>query len=812
MDAVVCGWRLRLVSSHLFARRALDSYLESVADLEHVIASKPPGYFVMIGVDSQDCLGPWQLQDKHVVGEFVMGSRDDRGEAVVKLVHEFQLRAFSTFFAGRFGQYTCHHHGRAEPSMMDYMLSNVLFYSVGFCEAIETDATASDHRPIELQLPHRGSVRPFRSATRREPKPIGWKLVNDKFREQVRRDLGLQAAGEQDFVDASSYSIFLEGATRSARRGHQMASWAFALFPRLSKGDVDGVEPLTLACGPVILASGSQRLCGAQRASCNVGQLTAAIEALLFLLGQLGLPLPSVREGSHVILRSTSLYLLGLVAGRFSPTENLGISILFLHLWEHAGRFFKLKFRPEVNPRNISGFDWCRSWSYEALWKNNVSQFWKREYPSPDWNPAGYAVRCERFPDVRRCPGGAPVLLLEPADREEGAARIDLDEDERIGPDGSAVPSLRHITQSIAVAASKYGKTPSNHEPRIPPSDIMAQDLARLQRLRRLERDSVQRPALSYSIVKLRRQIRRREASLLCTAVAETRRLPQAFRRGGGFQKVPYLYGEGEEIVADVEGKGRVIFDFFKDLLRNPADYVEDDLDWINQTFSDNDLDGIPRLDGALVRQVVVAFPRGKTCAEGRVVSEMLVGLDEDCFESIALAFRFRFLNHSSGLWEDCCDKHIISLLQKHCQAAQACDFRPIAVLLVFKKLSSKVLSILSGIKDVPLVAPQFAFRVGLQAHEAIWIMRNQIEKALEWMIHIFVADGDIRKAYDFTRHGEVVTGMRAKDIRDIFTAAWLREIRRSEVAVRLDHETTSNFISRNRSLEQGDSAAPTVF
>ena len=67
----------------------------------------------------------------------------------------------------------------------------------------------------------------------------------------------------------------------------------------------------------------------------------------------------------------------------------------------------------------------------------------------------------------------------------------------------------------------------------------------------------------------------------------------------------------------------------------------------------------------------------------------------------------------------------------------------------MLEKVYSKVFSLLSSIKDVLLDALQFAFRGGFQAHEPIWIMRNQIERGEEWLIHMFVADGDIRKAYD---------------------------------------------------------------
>ena len=59
------------------------------------------------------------------------------------------------------------------------------------------------------------------------------------------------------------------------------------------------------------------------------------------------------------------------------------------------------------------------------------------------------------------------------------------------------------------------------------------------------------------------------------------------------------------------------------------------------------------------------------------------------------------------------------------------------------------------------LSAPQFAFRAGHQAHEVVFIMRNLVEKHEEWRSpHMFVLDGDIDHAYDFTRLQLVISAL----------------------------------------------------
>ena len=60
-------------------------------------------------------------------------------------------------------------------------------------------------------------------------------------------------------------------------------------------------------------------------------------------------------------------------------------------------------------------------------------------------------------------------------------------------------------------------------------------------------------------------------------------------------------------------------------------------------------------------------------------------------------------------------------------------DFRPIAVLPVIYKLYSRVMYMLAENTCDRLYAPQFAFRKFHQAHEVVFILRQPIEKAVEW-------------------------------------------------------------------------------
>ena len=93
-----------------------------------------------------------------------------------------------------------------------------------------------------------------------------------------------------------------------------------------------------------------------------------------------------------------------------------------------------------------------------------------------------------------------------------------------------------------------------------------------------------------------------------------------------------------------------------------------------------------------------------------------------------------------------------------------------------------------------------------------MFILRNLIEKAIEWQIHLFVFDGNAHKAYDFTTHASIVQALDKRGVSRVLAAAWLWEIRRARCAFALDADTMSLPVSRTRSVFQGDPSTPAIF
>ena len=96
----------------------------------------------------------------------------------------------------------------------------------------------------------------------------------------------------------------------------------------------------------------------------------------------------------------------------------------------------------------------------------------------------------------------------------------------------------------------------------------------------------------------------------------------------------------------DKEEKGRLLTDFYTNLFR--ATEKQADLPkWVdlNKQLSRHELDGLPRIDGSLLKKAINLFKNNKSCASDKIVAEMLCVLDEDILESLAEAFSKRVLN-----------------------------------------------------------------------------------------------------------------------------------------------------------------------
>ena len=139
---------------------------------------------------------------------------------------------------------------------------------------------------------------------------------------------------------------------------------------------------------------------------------------------------------------------------------------------------------------------------------------------------------------------------------------------------------------------------------------------------------------------------------------------------------------------------------------------------------------------------------------------------------------------------------------------------RPITVLPVLLKLYLAVILEIESANLDKLSQFQFAFRRERQCHDIIFMMRQLVEKHIEWRgaaKPLYVLEGDIFKAYDCINHMVGVNRLLRKGFRKVSIAAIFREIRRAKSVVK-PGDITTRSLTRTRSLCQGGPDAPKIF
>ena len=76
-------------------------------------------------------------------------------------------------------------------------------------------------------------------------------------------------------------------------------------------------------------------------------------------------------------------------------------------------------------------------------------------------------------------------------------------------------------------------------------------------------------------------------------------------------------------------------------------------------------------ITGEMVRKEAMALKKGKTCAEDRIVSEMLHLLDNEAYDEIALAFNCRLRNVKIARDDPTWGTHLVALVRKKAGASK---------------------------------------------------------------------------------------------------------------------------------------------
>lgn len=134
-----------------------------------------------------------------------------------------------------------------------------------------------------------------------------------------------------------------------------------------------------------------------------------------------------------------------------------------------------------------------------------------------------------------------------------------------------------------------------------------------------------------------------------------------------------------------------------------------------------------------LIRIGAESLAKGRTCHTDMIVAEMVLACDDDVLKCLAEIYEVRLLNQCDDedkeLWKD----FEVKLIQKVKSSTNVKDFRSIAIIPILFKLYFQIINLLAGGAVGQPAMDQYAYRKGNQVMEVVWIMRQLVEKGLEW-------------------------------------------------------------------------------
>ena len=205
--------------------------------------------------------------------------------------------------------------------------------------------------------------------------------------------------------------------------------------------------------------------------------------------------------------------------------------------------------------------------------------------------------------------------------------------------------------------------------------------------------------------------------------------------------------------------------------------------------------------------QCLARLKKGKSNPDG-VTAEMLLALLEE--QSVCLARNIQNMFSSLNFLETWF-RVMVSLIPKKPQHPRGLnEFRPISCLTTFRKLLRYIW--LLKLPHLFWKTLQTAFVPHRQGAEAVYMIERCTELAREWNIPVFIAQLDLKKAFDRISHDSNAEMLCRKNLCPQLVAVLCSWWCCSSLEVRLGHVTSDRCISVDRGVPQRAPESPLVF
>jgi hypothetical protein len=252
-----------------------------------------------------------------------------------------------------------------------------------------------------------------------------------------------------------------------------------------------------------------------------------------------------------------------------------------------------------------------------------------------------------------------------------------------------------------------------------------------------------------------------------------------------------------------------VLTDFFADIYGLPEiekqDAKEQRQHWIGLGRELQHVEGFPLVPRALLDKALMKLKKGKGSPDG-LTAEVLQALPNDCKDKLATDLSSRCA--SLEIPKDWC-RSLTSLAPKVLGATSLAKFRPIAGLCAMRKLLGYIWICLLPL--LTFVSVQTAFVPGSHADTGVFMINKAAELSREWRVPLFLAQLDVKKAFDHVDHRAAFKAMRLQGISlqaiALIAAIWAHSV----VSVRLG-SMSSDDIPMDRGLPQGAPESSLIF